>query len=62
MPRNFLSMGLFALSLLANLGSVGTAFASTADAPQAAPRVQQPSNASPYDSPDFVVPESNIFG
>jgi hypothetical protein len=59
---HFLRIALLTTSLVTNLGGVGTASARTTDIPQAAPQVQQPSYASPYDSPDFVVPESNIFG
>lgn len=58
----FLPIALFAVSLITNLGSVGTAFAYTMDTPQGEPQVQQPPYASPYDGPNFVVPESNIFG
>ena len=62
--RNFnsLRLALLTVSLITNLGSVGTAFAHTMESPQAASQVRQPSYASPYDSPDFVLDESNIFG
>lgn len=59
---NFLRIALLTVSLVTNLGGVGSASARTTDAPQAAPQGQQPSYASPYDSPDFVLQESNIFG
>jgi hypothetical protein len=58
---DFLRSAVLAASLIAALGSVGTAFANpmqTNDGQQA----QQPSYTSPYDSPDFVVPENNING
>jgi hypothetical protein len=41
-----------AASLIANINSIGVAFASSANA--------QLSNTSPYDSPDFVVPPADI--
>jgi hypothetical protein len=41
-----------AASLIANISSIDVAFANTANA--------QPSNTSPYDSPDFVVPPADI--
>jgi len=61
--RSFIALrlALLTVSLLTNLGSVGTALAHTTDTREAAPQVQQPSYASPYDSPDFVLDESKIF-
>jgi hypothetical protein len=58
-----LRLALLSVSLITNLGNVGTAFAHTTDTQQQmAPQAHQPSYASPYDSPDFVLDESNIFG
>jgi hypothetical protein len=59
---NSLRLALLTVSLITNLGSIGTAFAHTMDSPQAAPQAQQRSYASPYDTPNFVLDESNIFG
>jgi hypothetical protein len=60
---NTLRLALLTVSLITNLGTVGTAFAHTTDTQQQlAPQAHQPSYASPYDSPDFVLDESNIFG
>lgn len=59
---NFFRIALLTASLVTHLGGVGTASARTTETPQAAPQVQQPSYASPYDSPNFVLDESNIFG
>ena len=58
---DFLRSAVLAASMITTLGSVGTAFADTMQ-PHAAQQAQQPSNTSPYDSPDFVVPENNING
>ena len=49
-----------AASLIAGLGSVGTALADSMPASQV--HAQQPSNTSPYDSPDFIVSPSDING
>ena len=57
---NLIRTAVVATSLIAGLGNVGTALAATMSAPQL--EVQQPSNASPYDSPDFIVPPSDING
>jgi len=58
---NSLRLALLGVSLITNVGSIGTAFAHTMELPQAASQAQQPSYASPYDSPDFVVDDSKIF-
>jgi hypothetical protein len=57
---NLIRTAVVAASLIAALGNVGTALADTMSAPQL--QVQQPSNASPYDSPDFVVDKTDING
>lgn len=44
-----------ALSLTAAMGAMTATFAQAASAPQ------QQSNTGPYDSPDFVVPQSQTF-
>lgn len=54
---NLIRTAIAAASLIASLGSVGTAFAAPM---QAQPPVHQASSASPYDSPNFVLDESNI--
>ena len=60
---NSLPLALLTLSLITNLGNVGTAFAHTTDTQQQmVPQAHQPSYASPYDSADFVLDESKIFG
>jgi hypothetical protein len=46
-----------ALSLTAAMGSMTAAFADSANAAQQ----QQAANASPYDSPDFVLQNNNIY-
>ena len=46
-----------ALSLMASTGAMTAAFAADAHASQ---QQQQAASASPYDSPDFVVPANNI--
>ena len=48
-----------ALSLTAATGTLTAALATTAQAAQQ--QQSQASNASPYDSPNFVVPQSQIF-
>ena len=58
---DFLRSAVLAASLVATLGGAGTAFAGTMQTHEA----QQPqprANTSPYDSPNFVVPESDING
>lgn len=45
-----------ALSLTAAMGAMTATFAQAASAPQ-----QQQSNTGPYDSPDFVLPQSQTF-
>jgi hypothetical protein len=47
-----------ALSLTASMGAMSAAFAADAHAAQS--QQQQATSASPYDSPDFVVPANNI--
>jgi hypothetical protein len=47
-----------ALSLMATTGVMST-FVGTAAAAQ--PQQQQTSNTGPYDSPNFTIPESNIY-
>ena len=58
---DLLRSAVLAASLIATLGSVGTAFANTMR-PHEAQQPQHSSNASPYDSPDFVVPENDLNG
>jgi hypothetical protein len=48
-----------ALSLMATLGVMSTVFAGHALAAQQ--QTQQSSSASPYDSPNFTIPESQIY-
>jgi hypothetical protein len=55
---NLTRTAILAASLIASVGSIGTAFASSANTQQSS---QQPANTGPYDSPDFVVPPANIF-
>ena len=57
----FLRSAVLAASLIATLGSVGTAIANPMQTNEAQ-QVRQPSNTSPYDSPDFVVPENDLNG
>ena len=45
-----------ALSLIAMTGAMSTAFAATS-----APQAQQSTNTGIYDSPDFIVPLSNVY-
>lgn len=49
-----------AISLTATLGTVGTAFADTLPTQHDQQEMQQPSQASPYDSSDFTLDDSNI--
>ena len=56
---NFLRTAVLAVSLIAPLGTIGTAFADTTQTAQAQ-QLQRPSYGSPYDSPDFVIDEANI--
>jgi hypothetical protein len=58
---DFLRSAVLAASLVATLGSVGTAFAGTIQAHEAQ-QTQPRANTSPYDSPNFVVPENDING
>ena len=58
---DFLRSAVLAASLIATLGSVETAFANPMQTNEGQ-QAQEPSNTSPYDSPDFVVPENNING
>jgi hypothetical protein len=58
---NLIRTAIVAASLIAGLGNIGAAFADTMPAPQAQLQLQ-PSNTSPYDSPDFVVPQNDING
>ncbi len=48
-----------ALSLTASMGAMTAAFASDAHAAQQ--QQQQAANASPYDSPNFIVPSNDIY-
>ncbi len=57
---DFLRSVVLAASLIATLGSVETAFANTVQPHEA--QAQQSSNTSPYDSPNFVVPENDLNG
>ena len=57
---DFLRSAVLAASLICTLGGVETAFASTVQPHEA--QAQQSSSTSPYDSPNFVVPENNING
>jgi hypothetical protein len=52
---SFIRIATLALSLTAALGATGNAFAATED------QGQKATNSGPYDSPNFVIPESNIF-
>lgn len=56
---DFLRTAALAASLFAPLSSVRANVADTTQTPQAQ-QLQRPSDASPYDSPDFVIDESNI--
>ena len=63
---NLLRTTVLAASLIASMGSIGTAFANSptpqqSSQQQAQQLVQQPANTGPYDSPDFVVPPSEIY-
>jgi len=49
-----------ALSLMASMGAMTAAFASDAHAAQQQQQ-QQAVSASPYDSPNFIVPSNNIY-
>ncbi|HWE73149.1 MAG TPA: hypothetical protein VG328_08325 [Stellaceae bacterium] len=53
---SLLRVATLAVGLMASTGAMTAAFAADAHAAQQ----QQASNASPYDSPDFVVPGNNI--
>lgn len=57
---NFIRSAVLAVSLTATLGTVGTAFADTMPTQNDHQQMQQPSNASPYDSSDFTLDNSNI--
>jgi hypothetical protein len=51
-----------ALSLMASMGAMTAAFASDAHADQQQQQqAASASNASPYDSPNFIVPPNNIY-
>jgi hypothetical protein len=61
-----LRTAMFAVSLVAAMGSISAAFADSSNAPanQQQPQMQQQqqtSNTGPYDSPDFVVQPSNVY-
>jgi len=49
-----------ALSLMVALGAMSASFAGNAAAAQPQPQQQQTSNTGVYDSPDFVVQQSDI--
>ena len=57
---NFLRTAIIAASLAATFGTVGSAFADTMSTRQTQQQVQQPSYASPYDGPNFVLDNSKI--
>lgn len=48
-----------AVSMIAAMGGMSAAFADSSNA--AATQQQQTANTGPYDSPDFVVPATNIY-
>jgi hypothetical protein len=49
-----------ALSLMASMGAMTAAFASDAHAAEQQQQ-QQAASASPYDSPNFIVPSNDIY-
>lgn len=57
---NFVRSAVLAASLIATLGTVGTAFADTMPTPHEQQQMQQSSQASPYDNSNFVLDDSNI--
>jgi hypothetical protein len=58
---NLVRTAVVAALLTASVGSIGTAFANSANTqPSSQQQAQQPSNTGPYDSPDFVVPPADI--
>jgi hypothetical protein len=63
-----LRTAMFAVSLFAAMGSISAAFADSSNAAanqqqlqQQQQQQQQTSNTGPYDSPDFVVPSTNVY-
>ena len=58
---SFLRSAVLAASLIAASGTAGTAFANTMQT-DGGQQAHQPSNASPYDGPAFVVPENDLNG
>lgn len=63
---NFVRTAVLAASLATFVSSIVPAFANDANSQQAPQQqtmqqMQQPSNSGPYDSPDFVLPPSEIY-
>jgi hypothetical protein len=64
---NLLRTAALAALLIASVNGIGTAFADSANQRQSSQnqsqqQSQQPANTGPYDSPDFIVPPSDING
>jgi uncharacterized protein HemX len=64
---NLLRTAALAALLIANVSGIGTAFADSGNQRQSSQnqmqqQSQQPANTGPYDSPDFIVPPSDING
>jgi hypothetical protein len=56
-----LRIATLALALTAVVGSTGGAFAATAQDQNQSTQRQNVTNNNPSDSPDFTIPESNIY-
>lgn len=57
---NFIRSAVLAASLAATFGTIGIALADTMPTQHDQQQMQQSSKASPYDSSDFVLDNSNI--
>jgi hypothetical protein len=56
-----LRSGALALSMVAAMGGMSAAFASDAHAAQQQTQPAAVNSASPYDSPNFIVPSNDIY-